>query len=76
MDRLNSLLEEIFDGRFRQAVEAESFPEVEGWDSLVYVRLVVAVQDEFDVQLTAEEIERLLSYEGLKAVLAGRGVDA
>lgn len=76
MDRVNALLENVFDGRWQQAADADSFVQVEGWDSLEYVRLVVAVQDEFDVELSAEEIEQLLSYDGLKAVLAGRGIAA
>jgi acyl carrier protein len=52
---------------FEQVFEVESFPisreltadSVEAWDSLLHVRLILAVENEFGVNFTAAEIEDL-----------------
>jgi acyl carrier protein len=76
MSALESLLENIFDGRWQEAAAADAFVDVEGWDSLRYVQLVVGVEQAFGIELSAEEIERLPSFEGLRSVLAKRGIQA
>jgi acyl carrier protein len=41
--------------------EDSSPASVEGWDSLQQLNLVLAIEQEFDVRLEPEEIERMVS---------------
>ncbi len=42
----------------------QSSPDnVEGWDSIQHLNLVLALEQEFEIQFTPEEIEQLLSVE-------------
>lgn len=76
VNTLDSVLANVFDGRWQEAASAVAFSDVEGWDSLRYVQLVLAVQEEFGIELSADEIQRLPSYEGLRSVLVERGIQA
>lgn len=42
--------------------------DIAGWDSLAHVRIVAAVEQEFDIQLEIEEIESINS---INAFIAG-----
>jgi acyl carrier protein len=45
-------------------IEPSSSPDtIEGWDSLQHLNLTLALEQEFGVQFTPEEIEQLLSVE-------------
>ena len=54
---------------------ASSPDSIETWDSLHHVSFVVALEQEFSVQISPEEIEQLLSLE-LTAALMGEKVQA
>src|SRR4030095_6222565 len=50
--RLKNVIEGVFDEVFAEVERAATFSEIENWDSLNYIRLVVAIQAEFGVELT------------------------
>jgi acyl carrier protein len=66
------LLEELLGIPIAQIRAASGFKDLSTWDSLTYVRLVVAVQELIGEDLTAEEIEQITSCEGLESVIAKR----
>jgi acyl carrier protein len=43
---------------------------VEGWDSLKHMRLVIALEEAFDVTIPDEEVATMTSYEIVKLVVA------
>ena len=53
-----------------EQVSLDSSPEtVETWDSLQHLNLVLALEQEFAIQFTPEEIEELISVRAIVAVL-------
>jgi acyl carrier protein len=76
MDRVTRVLDEVFDSRAEAARSAASFREVEGFDSLAFIDLVAAFEREFTLDLSAEEVQEILSYEGMRTVLEARGIAA
>jgi acyl carrier protein len=56
-------------------IHAESSPDtIPNWDSLQHLNLVLALEQEFNVQFTPEEIEQLLSVELVAALLEEKRV--
>jgi len=53
---LNVILEEIIDKGPVCLSEATVPTDVDGWDSLTHIQLVVAVEKHFDIKFTSEEI--------------------
>jgi acyl carrier protein len=76
MDKLNDLLADLLGLEPEAIDEAAPFAELEGWDSLKYMRLVLGVESGFSVELAPEEIQRLTSVAAVKDVLRARGVES
>jgi acyl carrier protein len=49
--------------------------EMDGWDSLRHMELVVSLEQAFGIQLTFEEIVAMTTVRGIAHVLSARGVD-
>lgn len=48
--------------------------DVDAWDSLKHMELIVALETTFDVQLTFDEIVAMRSVREIKRILAGRRI--
>jgi acyl carrier protein len=56
INQLKAIFEEIIDKGPVFLSEATVPADVDGWDSLAHIQLVVAVEKHFDIKLTSEEI--------------------
>lgn len=72
-EKLKNLLEKVLDEDFESLTSADNFKNLEFWDSLKYVNLVVGLQAEFKVNLTKDDIQNLLSVNGIEAILSRYG---
>ena len=61
-----------------EAVPPQSTPlrDIEGWDSLKHVLLVVRLENELNAKLTADEIQGIVSIDDVDRVLREKGVNA
>ena len=57
--RLNGVFRDIFDDEQLKVTDSSTAGDVEGWDSLAHVNLVVAVEKTFGVSFTTKEISGL-----------------
>jgi acyl carrier protein len=57
--RLQPLFEEIFDLEFIKLTPSVTASDVDEWDSLNHIRLIVAVETEFEISLNAGEAGEL-----------------
>jgi len=74
--RLKSMIEAVFDEDFESVETAGTFSEIESWDSLNYIRLVVAIQAEFGIELTPQEIQQIKSIPAIREILKARGLQS
>jgi acyl carrier protein len=74
LDRVRNMFSDVFQIPLDQ-VKPESSPDtIPNWDSLQHLNLVLALEQEFNVQFTPEEIEQLLSVELVAALLEEKRV--
>ena len=61
-----------------ETVPPQSTPlrDIEGWDSLKHVLLVVRLENELNAKLTADEIQGIVSIDDVGRVLREKGVNA
>ena len=70
LDRARTMVADIFGVPVEQ-VQPQSSPDtIETWDSINHLNLVLALEQEFGIQFTPEEIEQLLSVELIVALVA------
>ncbi len=69
LDRVRGIVADVF-GLPLERVRADSSPDnIETWDSLQHLNLVLALEQEFAIQFAPEEIEQLLSVELVTALI-------
>lgn len=71
-DRLNEVFRDVFDDKSLTVTAATTAKDVDGWDSLVHITLMQAVEDEFAIRLAMREIVGLHNVGDLAAVIAAR----
>lgn len=70
LEKLNKVFCEVFSADESALNENFNKCNVEGWDSVRQLSLTMAVEDEFDIMLDAEDILEFTSYDNAKKVLA------
>ena len=70
-ERLTRTFRFVFDDPNLELKRSTSANEVEGWDSLTYINLIVAIESEFRIRFTTAEITALQNV-GELADLIGR----
>jgi acyl carrier protein len=63
LDRVSALVADVFQLSIDDVRPETSADSIEAWDSLQHLNLVLALEQEFGIQFTPEEIEQLLSVE-------------
>jgi acyl carrier protein len=74
MERLFGIMADVFRtsrGQLSATSQAEELPD---WDSLRTIYLATAVESEFSVSLTPEEIAQLSSVPAIVQILTAKGV--
>jgi acyl carrier protein len=72
VERVIELAADIF-GTSSDDLTARSTPaDVESWDSVAQLNLIVAVEDEFSIQFTTDDIERAGSIGAIAELVAER----
>ena len=70
VEKIRQLASDVFEVPLSE-IRPESSPDtISTWDSLHHLNLVLALEQEFAIQFTPEEIEQLLSIELIDALIA------
>jgi acyl carrier protein len=57
--RVNEIFREVFDDESIQIADTMTAKDVEEWDSLNHINLIVAVERDFRIKFTTKEVSRL-----------------
>lgn len=58
-EKLNEIFRDVFDDESITVGEETTAKDVEGWDSLANINLIVSMEGEFDIKFTMQEITGL-----------------
>jgi acyl carrier protein len=70
--RLDAVFQDIFDDPSLHVTDAMTANDVEGWDSLSHIDLIVAVEKEFRIRLTTAEVRSLHNVGDFMTLLASK----
>lgn len=73
-ERLKNVIGVVFNVEASTINEETSVDTVESWDSLNHLKLILALEQEFDISFTEEETVELLNYPLIKITLGEYGV--
>lgn len=72
MQKLIDILSEILECDDIEMIKNNQFMEFESWDSLNHIRLILKLEEEFEMKLSGEEIAKINSYDSLKKVIEAK----
>ncbi len=58
-EKLNEVFREVFDDEEITVNEETTAKDVEGWDSLMHISLIEAVEEEFDIRFDMKTVVKL-----------------
>jgi acyl carrier protein len=70
--RLTELFEDVFDEDSIKLTPDLSAKDVDGWDSLTHIRLILTVEKAFKIKFSTSEIGKLENVGGLVALIEAR----
>lgn len=70
--RLRNIFKEIFDDDDLLISEETMYSDIDDWDSVAHVKLVLAIEEEFCIRLTTEEVTSIKSVGGFMAAIQKR----
>lgn len=70
--RLTELFEDVFDEDSIQLTPQLSAKDVDGWDSLTHIRLILTVEKAFKIKFSTSEIGKLENVGDLVALIKAR----
>ena len=72
VDRLNDVFRDIFDDDDIAVTDATVAADIDGWDSLAHITLILGVEREFRIKMTAAEVGSLKSVGQMIDVIIAR----
>lgn len=73
LGRLTKIFHDVFDDDDIVIEDATTAEDIEDWDSLMHITLVLAVEKEFDIRLKAAEVGKLANVGALVDIMVERG---
>ena len=73
-EKVRNVLAEVLQIPLGKVIDNLAMSDVEGWDSLKHMELIVSLEQTFGLEFTFEEIVALRSVVEIKRVLRERGV--
>ena len=55
-ERLHAVFRSVFGDHLRDIKPTDTAADIEGWDSIAHINLMFAVESEFGVEFTADEL--------------------
>jgi acyl carrier protein len=70
--RLGKIFEDVFDEDSIRLTPELSAKDIDGWDSLTHIRLILTVEREFKIKFSTSEIGKLQNVGDLVALIEAR----
>ena len=71
-DRIKSIMSAVFEIPEEQIKDNSSPDTIESWDSLKHMNLIVALEEEFEVEFTDDEILEMMNYALIESIIIGK----
>ena len=73
-DRLRKLVSEVLRVPEELVTDGMTLLNTESWDSFAHLELIVAIESEFGINLSADDIAGMTSFSAIRSALARLGV--
>ncbi len=71
--RMNKVFHDLFDDESIVVEDSTTADDIEGWDSLEHINLIIAMEDEFGVKLSMSEVSGMKNVGEAVDIMLARG---
>ena len=71
-ERLNEVFRDVFDDESIEVNENTTSADIEDWDSLEHINLIVAVENEFDIKFNMKEVTTMKNVGEMVEIIRSR----
>ena len=72
--KIKSIMAEVLEMSADQIGESTAMDNTDSWDSLKHMEMVMALEESFQVELPADEMMEMISFNDIKRILRDKGV--
>ena len=70
MNKINQVLVDILKVTKDKVTEDLGMGEVDSWDSLTHMGLIVAIEETFDIELSGDDIADMISFDAIRTIVS------
>jgi len=69
MEKINKVLIEVLKVSEDQVVENLGMEDVNDWDSLTHMNLIVAIENDFEIELSGDDIAEMINFNAIREIV-------
>jgi len=69
MLRINEIISKTFKIPLEEVQENLEMKDVESWDSLSHMNLIVLIEEEFKIELSGDDIAEMVTFDAIRNIL-------
>lgn len=66
MEKVNKILQEVLNISEEESLKNLGMDDVSDWDSLTHMNLIVAIEDEFQIEISGDDIAEMISFDAIR----------
>ena len=70
MEKINQILVEVLNVSESEALENLGMDDVSDCDSLTHMNLIVAIEDELNIEISGDDIAEMISFDAIRTTVA------
>ena len=70
IEKIQEIFKDVFDNEELLVEEKTTSEDIEEWDSMAQIDIVVALENEFQIKFTIEEVQKLTSIKSMMSTLS------
>lgn len=75
-EKIRRIMSNIFEIQEDEINDDSSIDKIESWDSLKHINLIIALEEQFGITITEDEMLEMTSFPDIKRILKDKGVSA
>ena len=68
-EKIKKVMSSVFEIPFEEITEASSLDNIESWDSLKHLNLILALEEEFEITIPDEEVGNLINFKLIELII-------
>ncbi|WP_347175252.1 acyl carrier protein [Polaribacter uvawellassae] len=70
MDKVNEILAEVLKIDLKQTTENLTMDDVDNWDSLTHMSLIVDIESNLDIELSGDDIAEMTTFDAIRKIVS------